>query len=201
MLIYEDLSTELRAKRVLEHAARQVPMAPNFNLAIWRFDVLREASLREKALNEASVAVIVLVSAQGCEVFSFKQPTSEELSTIFFGARPAVCRNASGSASSIAPSTRRCSSSACIRRFSEVKGFRMSCSTRSPYGKSGIVPSWTWRSISTVTAPGLSRSSSTCRRMSNESDSSSGLMSLTRTGNSALRHSREEILAALHEGL
>jgi len=65
MLIYEDLSTGLRAKRVLEHAARQFPMAPNFNLAIWRFDVLREPRWRNTALHEASEAVIGVVSAHG----------------------------------------------------------------------------------------------------------------------------------------
>jgi len=65
MLIYEDLSTGMRAKRVLEHAAHQFPMAPNFNLAIWRFDVLREPRWRNTALNEASAAVIGVVSAHG----------------------------------------------------------------------------------------------------------------------------------------
>jgi hypothetical protein len=65
MLIYEDLSTGLRAKRVLEHAARRFPMAPNFNLAIWRFDVLREPRWRNTALNEASEAIICVVSAHG----------------------------------------------------------------------------------------------------------------------------------------
>jgi hypothetical protein len=65
MLIYEDLSTGLRAKDVIECAARRLPRAPNVNLAVWRFDVLREASLRKLALNEASMAVIVLVSAHG----------------------------------------------------------------------------------------------------------------------------------------
>jgi hypothetical protein len=64
-LIYEDLSTGLRAKRVLEHAARQFPLAPNFNLAIWRFDVLGEPRWRNTALNEASEAVIGVVSAHG----------------------------------------------------------------------------------------------------------------------------------------
>ena len=65
MLIYEDLSTGLRAKRVLEHAARLLPTAPNFKLAIWRFDLLREPCWRKTAMNEASVAVIGVVSAHG----------------------------------------------------------------------------------------------------------------------------------------
>jgi hypothetical protein len=65
VLIYEDLRTGLRAKNVVECAGRRLPRAPSFNLAVWRFDVLQEAGLRETALNEASVAVIVLVSAHG----------------------------------------------------------------------------------------------------------------------------------------
>jgi hypothetical protein len=64
-LIYEDLRTGLRAKDVLECAARRLPRAPNINLAIWRFDVLREVGLSETDLNKASAAVIVLVSAHG----------------------------------------------------------------------------------------------------------------------------------------
>jgi hypothetical protein len=65
MLIYEDLRTGLRAKDVLECAARRLPGMPGLKLAIWRFDVLRETSLRETSLEQASVAVIVLVSAHG----------------------------------------------------------------------------------------------------------------------------------------
>jgi hypothetical protein len=65
MLIYEDLSTGLRAKRVLERAAHQLRMASNFNLAIWRFDMLRESCLHKTALSETSIAVIGVVSAHG----------------------------------------------------------------------------------------------------------------------------------------
>jgi hypothetical protein len=65
VLIYEDLRTGLRAKDVLECARRRLPRALNFNLAMWRFDVLREVSWRETDPSEASVAVIVVVSAHG----------------------------------------------------------------------------------------------------------------------------------------
>jgi len=56
---------------------------------------------------------------------------------------------------------RRCSSFACIRRFSAAKGFQKSYWTRRPSGRTGIGPSWTWRSTSTVTELGSSSSSST----------------------------------------
>ena len=64
-LIYEDLSTGMRARYVLECAAGLFPSAPRFNFAMWRFDMLRMAEVRKKALQEASAAVIVLLSAHG----------------------------------------------------------------------------------------------------------------------------------------
>lgn len=68
VLIYEDLSTGMRARYVLECAAGLFPSAPRFNMAMWRFDMLRMAEVRQKALVEASAAVIVLLSAHGSGV-------------------------------------------------------------------------------------------------------------------------------------
>jgi len=65
VLIYEDLRTGLRAKEVFECAVSRLPGAPHFNLVIWRFDGLSDASLREMAPSEAPAAVIVLVSGHG----------------------------------------------------------------------------------------------------------------------------------------
>jgi hypothetical protein len=65
VLLYEDLSAGLRGKQVLDCAARLFPRAPHFNLALWRFDVLRVAVVRELALQKASVADIVVLSAHG----------------------------------------------------------------------------------------------------------------------------------------
>jgi hypothetical protein len=65
VLIYEDLRTGLRAKEVFECTVRRLPSAPHFNLAIWRFDALSDASLRETASSEAPAAVIVLISGHG----------------------------------------------------------------------------------------------------------------------------------------
>jgi hypothetical protein len=64
-LIYEDLSTGIRARYVLECVAGLFPRAPRFNMAMWRFDMLRMAEVRQKALKAASAAVIVLLSAHG----------------------------------------------------------------------------------------------------------------------------------------
>jgi len=65
VMLYEDLNTGLRGKGVLDGAARLFPGSPHFNLAIWRFDVLRAAIVRELALHKASVADIVVLSAHG----------------------------------------------------------------------------------------------------------------------------------------
>ena len=49
------------------------------------------------------------VNPQGCQVFSFKQPSAEEAGTRFSLAHDLLaCRNADGSASSIVPITRKC---------------------------------------------------------------------------------------------
>jgi hypothetical protein len=65
VLLYVDLGAGLRGNGVLDYAVRMFPGAPHFNLAIWRFDVLRTVIVRELALHKASVADIVVLSAQG----------------------------------------------------------------------------------------------------------------------------------------
>jgi hypothetical protein len=57
------------------------------------------------------------------QVFSFKHPSATELDTIFCGARRRASPNGGALASSTAPTTRRCSSSACIRRSCAAKAF------------------------------------------------------------------------------
>jgi hypothetical protein len=65
VMLYEDYSTGLHGKGVLDGAASLFPGAPHFNLALWRFDVLRAAIVRELALHKASVADLVVLSAHG----------------------------------------------------------------------------------------------------------------------------------------
>ena len=48
------------------------------------------------------------VNPQGCQVFSFKQPSAEELDHDFLWRTTPHCPNAAGSASSTAPTTRKC---------------------------------------------------------------------------------------------
>ena len=125
------------------------------------------------------------VNPQGCQVFSFKQPSADELEHDFLWR-----------------TTRRLPERGRIGIFNRsyyeevlivrvhpeilrARGFRMSCVTRKPSGRSGIAPSSTWSAIYIATERAPSKYSSTFRRKNSESDSSSASMSRTRTGNSA----------------
>ena len=55
------------------------------------------------------------VNPQGCQVFSFKQPSSEELDHDFLWRYAGACPSAAASASSTARTTKKCWSCACIR--------------------------------------------------------------------------------------
>ena len=57
------------------------------------------------------------VNPQGCEVHSFKAPSAEELDHDFLWRTTMRCRSAAASASSTAPTTRRCWWCACIRNI------------------------------------------------------------------------------------
>ena len=76
------------------------------------------------------------VNPQGCEVQSFKAPSSHELDHDFCGAARLRCRSAAASASSTAPTTRNAWWCACIRKFSPSRRFRRSWSPRTS-GASG----------------------------------------------------------------
>ena len=89
------------------------------------------------------------VNPQGCQVYSFKAPSAEELDHDFLWRTRAACPSAAGSASSTAPTTRRCSSSASTRSSSRGSASRRRLVTK----RSG-------RSASRTSTP----SSATCTR-------------------------------------
>ena len=67
------------------------------------------------------------VNPQGCQVSSFKQPSSEELDHDFlWRCHARHCPSAAGSASSTAPTTRKCSSCGCTRSCSRARSCRPS---------------------------------------------------------------------------
>lgn len=65
LLVYEDFSTGLRARQVFEQVARQLELEADFNVDLWKFDLLREPALLEWAANEAVKADLVFLSAHG----------------------------------------------------------------------------------------------------------------------------------------
>ena len=65
------------------------------------------------------------VNPQGCQVYSFKQPTAEELDHDFlWRCDAAACPSAAASASSTAPITKKCWSSASTPRSSPASSCR-----------------------------------------------------------------------------
>jgi hypothetical protein len=65
LLVYEDLSTGLRAREAFERVARQLELEADFEVELWKFDLLREPALLELAANDAATADIVFLSAHG----------------------------------------------------------------------------------------------------------------------------------------
>lgn len=64
-LIYEDLATGLRAKRVCDRLRFLLGHQPEVHLNLWRFDLFRVAAWQEPALKAAARADMVVVSAHG----------------------------------------------------------------------------------------------------------------------------------------
>jgi len=65
LLMYEDLSTGLRAKEAFDHAVRELQEQAESQLTLWKFDLLEDPQLREIAAHEAALADIVIISAHG----------------------------------------------------------------------------------------------------------------------------------------
>jgi acetylornithine deacetylase/succinyl-diaminopimelate desuccinylase-like protein len=65
LLVYEDFSTGLRARQAFEKVARQLKLDADFKVNLWKFDLLREPALLERAATEAAQADIVFLSAHG----------------------------------------------------------------------------------------------------------------------------------------
>ncbi len=128
------------------------------------------------------------VNPQGCEVFSFKQPSAEELEHDFLW-RTTLPPSGTRADRHLQSFLLRGSAggSSASRDSPQPGTSRRVCATRNRSGRSATAPSWIWRSTSIATERGSSKYFSTFPRKSSESDSSPASMSPTRTGNSALR--------------
>ena len=65
LLVYEDLSTGLRARHAFEGVVRQLELEADFDLKVWKFALLGEPALLEQAAKEAEEADIVFLAAHG----------------------------------------------------------------------------------------------------------------------------------------
>jgi hypothetical protein len=65
VLLYEDLETGTRAKEVCDLLLYQIESDSEIDLALWRFDMLRETELNACAASQAAEADVVVVSAHG----------------------------------------------------------------------------------------------------------------------------------------
>ena len=127
------------------------------------------------------------VNPQGCEVFSFKQPSAEELEHDFLWrtTRHLPERGRIGIFN-----RSYYEEVLVVRVHPEIlrsQGLPEELRDEKTIWKERYRSIVDLESISTATARGSSNSSSTSRRTNKESDSSSALMSRTRTGNSASR--------------
>lgn len=65
LLLYEDFSTGLRARQTLTQVAEALDLPMDFQVELWRLDLLREPILLAQAAAEAARADIVLLSEHG----------------------------------------------------------------------------------------------------------------------------------------
>jgi hypothetical protein len=127
------------------------------------------------------------VNPQGCQVFSFKQPSADELEHDFLW-RTTYRLPQRGHIGIFNRSYYE--EVLVVRVHPEIlvsQNFRKSCATRKPSGRIGIAPSATWRATFFATGREPSKYSSIFPRTSSESASSRASMSRTKTGSSAPR--------------
>ena len=131
------------------------------------------------------------VNPQGCEVFSFKHPSADELEHDFLWRTTARLPERGR----IGIFNRSYYEEVLVVRVHpeilENEGLcPKNCATTKTSGASATAPSSTWSTISTATAPASSSSSCISRRTSSASASSRASTSRTRTGSSASPTSR-----------
>ena len=112
---------QLLAKRIDEISDLQRMLYAHDRYAILLIFQAMDAAGKDGTIR----AVMSGINPAGCQVFSFKQPSAEELDHDFYGAPPPACPNGVGSASSTAAITRRCWWSRSTRNISKPRNFPM----------------------------------------------------------------------------
>ena len=175
--------------KLLQEHVEELSSLQRLHYASNRYAVLLIFQAMDAAGKDGAIRHVMSgVNPQGCQVFSFKHPsadgTGSRLSVahhpISAGARPhrhlqpfLLRGSADRSGASGDPAHPRVAGQVARRE---------NCLARR-----GIAPSWTWKTISTVTEHESSSFSSTFRRRNSESAFSNASMNRTRTGNSVLR--------------
>jgi hypothetical protein len=67
LLLYEDLGTALRARRLLDHLPGQPGRETDLHTRLWRLDLLGQPLLAEQAAIEAAAADVIILSLHGSE--------------------------------------------------------------------------------------------------------------------------------------
>src|SRR5689334_25075739 len=67
LMVYEDLGTGVRARQTLDETLHRLAVDTDVHVKMWKFDLLREPSLHQQAVDEATEARVVFVSAHGRE--------------------------------------------------------------------------------------------------------------------------------------
>ena len=127
------------------------------------------------------------VNPAGCQVWSFKQPSADELEHDFLW-RTTFRLPERGQIGVFNRSYYE--EVLVVRVHPEIlrsQGLPEELLDKKTLWRGGTAPSWTWRATFIVTERESSKYSSTFRRKNSESDSSSASMSRTKTGNSASR--------------
>lgn len=141
-------------QKLLEKHVEELSSLQRIHYASNRYALLLIFQVMDAAGKDGAIRHVMSgVNPQGCQVFSSNSRAPTNLNMTFCGVPPAGCRNAGRSVFSIVPITRKCWWSECILRFCAPRAFRMTRSTTRPFGRGGIVLSWTWRTIFIATVP------------------------------------------------
>ena len=95
--------------KLLEEHVEELSSLQRLHYASNRYAVLLIFQAMDAAGKDGAIRHVMSgVNPQGCQVFSFKHPSAEELEHDFLWRTTRVCRNAAGSASSIDPIMKKC---------------------------------------------------------------------------------------------
>ena len=141
------------------------------------------------------------VNPQGCQVYSFKAPSPRNWTTTSCGAPRAACPSAAASASSTAPTTRRCWWCASIPSCWPAEAAARTLVDQGDLAGSASRTSTPSSATSRATACSSASSSCTFPNRSKGSAFCSGWTTRKRTGSSLPRRAGAPVLGRLHGGL